>query len=80
MVGLEDDRWGQAVTAVVQLEENTTFEEDPIKALKTDVREVLAGYKVPKEIVVVPKIQRSPNGKTDYKWAKETAEALLSKD
>jgi len=80
VVGLEDDRWGQAVTAVVQLEENTTFQEDAIETLKTDVRGVLAGYKVPKEIVLVPKIQRSPNGKTDYKWAKETAETLLSKD
>ncbi len=65
---------------MVQLEENATFQEDAIETLKTDVRGVLAGYKVPKEIVLVPKIQRSPNGKTDYKWAKETAETLLSKD
>ena len=34
----------------------------------------LAGYKAPKHLVVVDAIVRSPSGKADYRWAKETAE------
>ena len=78
VVGIEDDRWGQAVTAVVELEDNVSIEEDTAAGLQSDVRKSLAGYKVPKDIVIVPKIQRSPNGKTDYRWAKETAEGFLT--
>jgi len=78
VVGIEDDRWGQAVTAVVELEDNVPLKENTVAELQTDVRKSLAGYKVPKDIVVVPKIQRSPNGKTDYRWAKETAEDFLA--
>jgi len=77
VVGIEDERWGQSVTAIVQLEDNVLLEENTVSELQTEVRVNLAGYKVPKDIVIVPKIQRSPNGKTDYKWAKETAEAFL---
>ena len=29
----------------------------------------LAGYKCPKELVVVDRVQRGPNGKPDYRWA-----------
>ena len=78
VVGIEDDRWGQAVTAVVELEDNVPLEENTAAGLQTDVRKSLAGYKVPKDIVIVPKIQRSPNGKTDYRWAKETAKDFLA--
>jgi len=35
----------------------------------------LAGYKVPKRLVLVDKVVRSPAGKADYRWAVETATA-----
>ena len=35
--------------------------------------EHIAAYKLPKEIVYVQQIQRSPSGKADYRWAKQTA-------
>ena len=35
--------------------------------------EHVAGYKVPRGLVVVDKIERSPSGKPDYPWAKKTA-------
>ena len=33
----------------------------------------IARYKLPKEVVFVEHIQRSPSGKADYRWAAETA-------
>ena len=33
----------------------------------------LAGYKVPREVVVVDKVERSPAGKADYRWAATVA-------
>ena len=48
--------------------EGTSAEPEELSAF---LRESLANYKVPKVIVVVPEIRRSPAGKADYKWAKE---------
>ncbi len=77
VVGLADDRWGQAVTAVVELEPGVEAAGDVEAALRDGVRAHLAGYKVPKRIVVVPRVERSPNGKTDYAWARVTAETAV---
>ena len=73
VVGLPDERWGQAVTAVVEVKKGETLEE---AELLNDVRERLAGYKVPKSVVFVEKLKRGPNGKSDYRWARETAQSL----
>ena len=75
VVGLDDDRWGQAVTAVVELCALGAADADELRA---GVRERLAGYKVPKRIVIVNRVERSPNGKSDYRWAKAVAEASVT--
>ena len=36
-------------------------------------REQLSGYKLPKQILFVDEVMRAPNGKANYKWAKEEA-------
>tara|TARA_B100001029_G_C15062703_1_gene460013 strand:+ start:961 stop:2583 length:1623 start_codon:yes stop_codon:yes gene_type:complete len=72
VVGLPDDRWGQAVTAVVEVKKGETLKE---VELLNDVKERLAGYKVPKSVIFVEKLKRGPNGKSDYRWARETAES-----
>jgi acyl-CoA synthetase (AMP-forming)/AMP-acid ligase II len=41
------------------------------------VREHVAGYKAPRDIVLVDEIVRSPSGKPDYRWAKATATERL---
>jgi fatty-acyl-CoA synthase len=33
----------------------------------------IARYKLPKDVMFVEKVQRSPSGKADYRWAAETA-------
>ena len=71
VVGVPDERWGSAVTAVVQPAPGA----DPaLEDLAAHCKASLAGYKVPKHLVVVDTIVRSPSGKADYRWAKETAE------
>jgi 3-oxocholest-4-en-26-oate---CoA ligase len=35
----------------------------------------LAGYKIPRQLVLTDAIQRSPSGKADYRWAREVAAA-----
>jgi acyl-CoA synthetase (AMP-forming)/AMP-acid ligase II len=70
VVGIPDDRWGEKVTAVVHRSPGIDLNEDDLIAYcKTQ----LAGYKVPRTIVFVDGVQRSPVGKADYAWAKETA-------
>ena len=70
VVGVPDERWGQAVCAVVQPRVGATPDLDD---LRDQAREVLAGFKLPKQLVVVDEIRRSPAGKADYRWAQDVA-------
>ncbi len=72
VVGVPDDKWGQAVTAVVGLVDGSTVTTEELVA---HCHTTLAGYKCPKDVVVVPAIVRGPNGKADYRWALATATA-----
>lgn len=74
VVGLADEKWGQAVTAVVELRAGADFDED---ALRAQVRARLAGYKTPKRVFAVDRMFRAPNGKADYKSARRFAEQAV---
>ncbi|MBK6348845.1 MAG: acyl-CoA synthetase [Proteobacteria bacterium] len=67
VVGAPDERWGQKVVAVVALLPDKQFHQ---AAFERVCRERLAGYKVPRSVVIVEEIMRSPAGKADYAWAK----------
>lgn len=71
VVGVPDERWGQSVCAVVQARTGATPELDD---LRNQAREVLAGFKLPKRLVLVDEIVRSPAGKADYRWARGVAD------
>jgi acyl-CoA synthetase (AMP-forming)/AMP-acid ligase II len=75
VVGIPDERWGQRVVAVVQPRDNTTVD---LESIQAHCRGQLAGYKVPRELHVVPSIVRSPSGKPDYRWAKDVATGAAS--
>lgn len=70
VVGVPDEKFGQAVAAVVELGPGSTATPDEIADA---TRAHLAGFKRPRHVVIVDAVQRGPNGKTDYKWAKDRA-------
>ncbi|MCW2570923.1 MAG: acyl-CoA synthetase, partial [Frankiales bacterium] len=70
VVGVPDERWGERVVAVVQPAPGATLD---LATLQEHLRSSVAGYKVPRDLIVVDKIVRSPAGKADYRWAKEHA-------
>jgi len=73
VVGVPDEKWGEAITAVVSSHAGGVDE----AALRDHVKDQLAGYKCPKFIVQVDEVYRSPSGKADFKRTRETAlEAL----
>lgn len=73
VAGAPDPTYGERVAAVVQLREGV--EEPELAALQAHCRTQIAGYKLPRSVVVVPEIVRSPSGKADYRWAKATVSA-----
>jgi acyl-CoA synthetase (AMP-forming)/AMP-acid ligase II len=71
VVGVPDERWGERVVAIVEPRPGA----DPtLEGLQHHARAHLAGYKVPRELVSVPAIVRSPSGKPDYRWARAAAD------
>ncbi len=70
--GIPDERWGESVAAVVA---PRTGHEITLEMLSEYCRTALAGYKVPRRLVVVETVERTPAGKPNYRWAKEMATA-----
>ncbi|MFI7325515.1 acyl-CoA synthetase [Streptomyces rubiginosohelvolus] len=71
VAGVPDERWGNRVAAVVQLREGAAAL--TLDAVQAHCRTRLAGYKIPRALVLADRIQRSPSGKADYRWAKAVA-------
>ena len=74
VVGLKDEKFGQRVVALASLETAGLLEEGELIDF---TREQLSGYKLPKQVLFVDEVMRAPNGKANYKWAKEEAENKL---
>jgi fatty-acyl-CoA synthase len=68
VVGVPDERFGEAVTAVVSTT-SAVNEADVIASVKKQ----LSGFKAPKRVLFVDDVPRAPNGKADYKTAKALA-------
>jgi fatty-acyl-CoA synthase len=70
VVGVPDQRFGERVVAVLSPRPGAVLDE---AALIEFARARVAGYKLPRRIVVVDEVRRAANGKADYKWAKSVA-------
>jgi acyl-CoA synthetase (AMP-forming)/AMP-acid ligase II len=68
VVGRPSETWGQEVVAVVAV---APGEQVDLEGLRAVGAEHLARYKLPKDVVVVDRISRSPSGKPDYAWARQ---------
>lgn len=60
VIGVPDEKWGEAVKAVVQLKPNQSCDADELIAL---CKSELGGVKAPKTVSFVSDLPRSPNGK-----------------
>jgi acyl-CoA synthetase (AMP-forming)/AMP-acid ligase II len=67
VVGAPDDTWGEIVAAVVA-SPSTTLTGDE---LRNAVRQNLAGYKIPRVIVIRTSLPRTPTGTLELAWARE---------
>ncbi len=74
VVGMPDERFGEAITALVEAHAGDEISE---AVLIAHVKQRLAGYKAPKRVVQVPSVGRAANGKLDYRALKERAAELL---
>ena len=74
VVGTPNVRWGEQVTALVQLRPGASPSVDDVVAHS---RMLVADYKSPKAVLFVPEVVRTPVGKADYQWAKAEAVRLL---
>ncbi|WP_031480122.1 acyl-CoA synthetase [Streptomyces bicolor] len=73
VAGVPDAKWGHHVAAVVQLRADAV--RPSLADIQAHCRSHLAGYKIPRQLVITDSIRRSPSGKADYRWAREVAVA-----
>lgn len=66
VAGVPDQRWGERVSALVQLRPDASVTPDQLAA---HCRAQLAGYKVPRDIRIVSRVRRRHTGKLDRVWA-----------
>jgi fatty-acyl-CoA synthase len=75
-VGVPDETFGEAITAVVEPVSGTWLDAGDLIA---HVKGKLASYKAPRHVVGIDTIGRAPNGKVDYKRLKAYAMEQLGK-
>ena len=72
VVGLPDEKWGEAITALVELHPGASLD---VEALRSHVKAHLAAYKAPKRVIDISSVGRAANGKLDYKALTRFAES-----
>ncbi len=70
VVGVPDERFGERVVAIASLQPGASADE---AAIIEAAAEHIGRYKLPKRVIIVDRVQRAPNGKADYPWAREVA-------
>jgi acyl-CoA synthetase (AMP-forming)/AMP-acid ligase II len=77
VIGVPDAHWGQHVCALVAPGAGQTL---TLKDLQDHARTALAGYKIPRSLRLVDRIERQLSGKPDYQWATTVAETGAGSD
>jgi fatty-acyl-CoA synthase len=67
VIGLPDEKWGEIVTAVIVVHDGLSLSEEDVKAYCFSH---LGRYKVPKRVIFVSEIPKTPVGKIDKKEMK----------
>ncbi len=76
-VGVDDEKFGQRLKAFVVRREGKQLTEDEVKSL---VRDNLANYKIPREVVFLDQLPRNPTGKVLKRDLLETGDGLKAPD
>jgi acyl-CoA synthetase (AMP-forming)/AMP-acid ligase II len=76
VIGVPDPQWGERPVAVVVLREGTTLD---VAALQAHCRAHLAGFKVPKGLVLREALPRNPSGKVLKRVLRDELAAAASK-
>jgi acyl-CoA synthetase (AMP-forming)/AMP-acid ligase II len=74
VIGVPDDRFGEAITALVEPNRGAIADEAELIA---HVKEKLASFKAPKRVLTVTTVARAANGKLDYRQLQAEALARL---
>ena len=77
VVAVPDDRFGEAVTAIVEPRRPVSVELEPA-AVIDHVKRRIAGYKAPRHVLFIDSVRRGPNAKVDYRGLREWALSQLS--
>ena len=70
VAGRPSARWGQEVVAIIRPRDGVELTD---ASVLIEAARNIARYKLPKAIVFVDEIVRSPSGKADYRWARDVA-------
>ncbi|WP_227985271.1 AMP-binding protein [Nocardia spumae] len=73
VVPVADERMGQRVCAVIEIYPGAA--QPTLADIQQHCRKTLAGYKIPRSMVRVDEVKRTPAGKADYRWAVAVASA-----
>ncbi len=76
VIGVPDDKWGEAVAAFVQLVPQSDLD---AQAILNQARESLGGVKAPKQVTIVDDLPRTPVGKIDKKPLREASWAGMGR-
>ena len=71
VAGRPSARWGSEVVAIVALRTGHDADES---ALLAEAGRHVARYKLPKAFIFVPRVERHPSGKHNYRWARSIVE------
>jgi fatty-acyl-CoA synthase len=77
VVGLPDEKWGERVTAVVQLRSGAVVSQAQLRAF---ARERLGGVKAPKQLEIWPDLPRSKVGKVLKREIRQTLSTASDRD
>jgi acyl-CoA synthetase (AMP-forming)/AMP-acid ligase II len=70
VIGVPDERFGNRVAVVIEPRGSAR---PSLEEIQAHCRTKIAGFKIPRQLHLVDRIERSPSGKPDYRWAKRIA-------
>ena len=67
VIGVPDERWGEAVTAIVVLREGAELTDDVVAEIKESVKERKGAVQTPKQVIAIDALPLTGLGKPDKK-------------